>query len=97
VPAPDNDRDGPLAVYHEWRYDTHDTIHLCSLLLDRKGALERYRKDRVPAVGKLLWEGMVGEKNVIVRFGGWERGGRGVVIEMGKGVRVEQGLWGSDG
>jgi hypothetical protein len=66
----------------EWRQDFHNRVQLTSTLLDKESAIERYRRDKKPAVGTLLWEGKdeLG-KYVKCRFVPFERNENGFAIE----------------
>ena len=73
--------DGPLATFHVWMHQTRSTTQWSSMLLDRVSAAERWRADKKPMAGLLLWQGEADGKRVIVRFVGYERSARGFVVE----------------
>ena len=74
--------ESPITVFHEWRQDFHNRLQLTSTLLDKESVIERYKKDKKPAVGTLLWEGMDEQgKWVKCRFMPFERNERGFAVE----------------
>lgn len=83
--APHAHHDSPLTVYHEWRHILPKQIHLSSILLDGEDAKARWMKDRRPAVGLVLWEGLDGDgRRARARFVGWEKSESGFVFEVHK-------------
>ncbi|KAK7192548.1 hypothetical protein PSPO01_01256 [Paraphaeosphaeria sporulosa] len=66
-PALINDTtDGPLSVYHVWRHQTKTSTQWSSMLLDRISATERWKVDKKPMAGLLLWQGEVNGKQMVV-------------------------------
>jgi hypothetical protein len=78
----DYSTESPISVFHEWRQDFHNRVQLSSTLLDKEDVIERYKRDKKPAVGTLMWEGKDSQgKWVKCRFVPFERNERGFALE----------------
>ncbi|CAI6332451.1 unnamed protein product [Periconia digitata] len=73
---------GPIEIYHEWRQETAKAVTLYSNTLDVEGAIERFDKDKLPARGFILWDGIVQGKRVRARWLGFRDSELGCVFEL---------------
>jgi len=74
--------ESPVSVFHEWVQNCIDKILLTSTLLKREDIIDRYKKDKKPVVGTLLWEGKDGSGVwVKCRFVPFEQNARGFALE----------------
>ncbi|KAF1962100.1 hypothetical protein CC80DRAFT_154083 [Byssothecium circinans] len=75
---------GPIEITHEWSKDFTSKTHWTSILLSKEDAIERFKKDKKPSAGHVLWQGKIAcegmQREIQVQWVGFERCEIGCVV-----------------